>query len=46
MAAEDDLPCPTLSSVTAAARAFLDPVLAGVKGDRWNPSTWAWAPER
>ena len=46
MAAEDDLPWPTLSSVTAAARAFLDPVLAGGKGDRWSPATWTWAPAR
>ena len=46
MAAEDDLPWPTLSSVTAAARAFLDPVLAGGKGDRWSPATWTWALKR
>jgi hypothetical protein len=46
MAAEDDLPWPTLSSVTAAARAFLDPMLAGEKGDRWSPETWTWAPAR
>jgi len=46
MSAEDDLPRPTMSLVTAAARAFLDPVLAGGKGDRWSPATWTWAPER
>jgi hypothetical protein len=46
MAAEDDLPWSTLSSVTAAAREFLDPVLAGGKGDRWSPATWTWAPAR
>jgi len=46
MAAEDDLPWPTLSSVTEAARAFIDPVLAGEMGGRWSPVTWTWAPAR
>jgi len=46
MAAEDGLPWPTLSSVTSAARTFLDPVLAGGLGGRWSPPTWTWAPAR
>ncbi len=36
MAEWDDLPWTTLSSVTDAARAFVDSVLAGAGGD-WNP---------
>ena len=39
---EDDLPWRTLADVTAAVRAFLDPVLAG-KGDLlWEPGSWSW----
>ncbi len=42
MAAADDLPWPTLASVATAARAFLDPVLAGETGMRWRPASWKW----
>lgn len=42
MAAADDLPWATLDSVTAAARAFLDPVLAGDAASRWRPASWSW----
>jgi len=42
MAEEDSLPWPTLAVATAAARAFLDPVL-GEDGDAlWSASEWAW----
>ena len=42
MAREDELAWPTLAEVTAAARAFLDPVLAGGLDAAWSPGTWAW----
>ena len=42
MAEADDLPWATLASVTAAARAFLDPVLAGETAMRWRPASWSW----
>lgn len=42
MAAEDQLAWPTLAEVTAAARAFLDPILTGAADSTWNPPTWAW----
>lgn len=37
------LPWADLATVTAAARAFLDPVLAGDDGT-WDPVTWTWLP--
>lgn len=43
MAAENSLPWPTLAAVTAAARDFLEPVLAGRDG-RWSSGQWAWLP--
>lgn len=42
MAREDQLAWPTLAEVTAAARAFVDPVLAGGLDADWNPATWSW----
>lgn len=42
MAAEDQLAWPTLAEVTAAARAFLDPILTGAVASTWNPPTWSW----
>lgn len=42
MAEEDALPWATLSEVTAAARVFLDPVLAGVGEGRWDSAAWRW----
>jgi hypothetical protein len=42
MAREDQLAWPTLADVTAAAQAFLDPVLAGELDSIWNPTTWTW----
>jgi hypothetical protein len=42
MAREDQLPWPTLADVTAAARDFLTPVLAGVRDASWNPAIWTW----
>jgi hypothetical protein len=42
MAREDQLAWPTLVDVTAAAREFLDPVLAGESDAIWNPTTWTW----
>jgi hypothetical protein len=46
MAREDQLAWPTLASVTAAARAFLDPILAGGLDATWNSETWTWQQER
>ncbi|HET9596907.1 MAG TPA: nucleotidyl transferase AbiEii/AbiGii toxin family protein [Anaeromyxobacteraceae bacterium] len=46
MAEEDALPWPTLAEVTAAARAFLDPVLASPAEDRWDPEAWNWTRRR
>lgn len=43
MAREDNLPWPDLAKVTAAARAFLDPVLEGDEGT-WDPASWTWLP--
>lgn len=43
MAREDQLAWATLAEVTAAARAFLDPVLAGESDRAWSPETWSWA---
>ena len=42
MAREDRLAWPTLDDVTTAAKAFLDPVLAGDLDATWVPDTWAW----
>jgi hypothetical protein len=42
MAREDELPWPTLDDVTAAARSFLDPVLAGNLDATWEPERWSW----
>jgi len=42
MAAQDRLPWITLPDVTAAARTFLDPVLAG-SAARWDPVGWRWS---
>ena len=39
--ADDGLPWPNLTEVLAAARAFLDPVLAGAAG-RWDASSCSW----
>jgi hypothetical protein len=43
MAAEDELPWPTLDQVTAAARDFLEPVLSGGLDALWKPETWTWS---
>jgi hypothetical protein len=43
MAREDQLPWATLDAVTRAARAFLDPVLAGGLDATWSPAEWRWA---
>jgi hypothetical protein len=43
MAREDDLAWPTLAEVTAAAKALLDPVLAGGESGTWDPGTRKWA---
>ncbi len=43
MAREDQLAWRTLAEVTAAATAFLDPVLAGDLDAVWTPASWAWA---
>ncbi len=44
IAKEDELRWTTLADAFAAARAFLDPVLAGPGDVEWEPTTWAWAP--
>lgn len=41
MAAVDRLPWPEMASLLAAVRAFLDPVLAGGRGE-WSPVDWGW----
>jgi Nucleotidyl transferase AbiEii toxin, Type IV TA system len=42
MAREDRLDWPTLDDVTTAAKAFLNPVLAGDLDATWDTDTWAW----
>lgn len=42
MAREDELTWTTLDEVTLAAKAFLDPVLAGDLDAAWSPETWTW----
>ncbi|MDD9970181.1 MAG: nucleotidyl transferase AbiEii/AbiGii toxin family protein [Myxococcales bacterium] len=42
MAKTDQLTWLTLEEVTAAAKAFLDPVLSGDSIARWDPDTWSW----
>ena len=46
MAREDQLAWPTLEDVTKAAKAFLDPVLAGDLDATWTPETWTWGRPR
>lgn len=41
MAKDDELAWPTLPKIEEAARAFLDPVLAGIQGT-WAPAQWSW----
>lgn len=44
IAEADELPWPTLDAVYAAARAFIDPVLAEPSADDaiWDLATWSW----
>lgn len=42
LAKENGLPWPTLQSVAAAARSFIDPVLAGNSSTTWEPAEWEW----
>jgi hypothetical protein len=42
MAKADQLAWSTLTDVTAAAKAFLDPILAGERAARWDPKSWRW----
>jgi hypothetical protein len=42
LASSDQLCWPTLDAVTTAAKAFIDPVLAGAFEGSWEPSTWRW----
>jgi hypothetical protein len=42
MAREDRLAWATLAEVAAAARAFIDPVLAGGLSANWDKDTWIW----
>jgi predicted nucleotidyltransferase component of viral defense system len=44
LALQDDLRWPTLDEVTSAARAFLDPVLAGDGDATWDPMAERWSP--
>lgn len=44
MARDDRLAWSTLADVTTAARAFLDPVLAGGLDATWDPAGWTWRP--
>jgi hypothetical protein len=43
LARDDQLAWPTLQDVFTAARAFLDPVLAGNAGLSWDPESWTWS---
>jgi len=42
IAKEDQLRWQTLDDAFEAARAFIDPVLAGRSDSRWNPHAWSW----
>lgn len=42
MATTYALPWSTLSAVTSAARAFLQPVLDGTAAHQWSPVEWRW----
>ncbi len=42
MAKSDQLAWRTLADVTTAAKAFLDPILAGERNARWEPASWRW----
>ncbi len=42
IAREDQLRWTTLSDITSAAKAFLDPVLAGGLDATWLPAEWRW----
>lgn len=42
IAKEDQLRWQTLDELFEAARAFIDPVLAGSSDSRWNPHAWSW----
>lgn len=42
IAKEDQLRWPTIEEAFEAARAFLDPVLAGLSDSRWDPDGWWW----
>ncbi|HET7503775.1 MAG TPA: nucleotidyl transferase AbiEii/AbiGii toxin family protein [Kofleriaceae bacterium] len=42
MARDDQLAWPTLDVVTAAARAFLEPVLGDGLDAAWQPAAWSW----
>jgi len=42
IAKEDQLKWSTLAEAFEAARAFLDPVLAGHSDSRWDPTGWSW----
>jgi hypothetical protein len=43
IAKEDQLRWPTLDEAFEAARAFLDPVLAGLYDSRWDLEAWSWS---
>lgn len=43
IAKEDQLRWPALDEAFEAARAFLDPVLAGLSDRRWDPEAWSWS---
>jgi hypothetical protein len=42
LARELDLPWPTIEEAGQAVAQFLDPVLKGVAGSKWDPVTWRW----
>jgi hypothetical protein len=42
MAGNDSLAWADIEQVMEAARAFLDPVLANVRGS-WDPTNWRWS---
>lgn len=43
IAKEDQLRWPSLNEAFEAARAFLDPILAGLTDSEWDPDGWSWS---
>jgi hypothetical protein len=44
MAQQNELPWADLEALTAALKAFLNPVLSGTAEAAWRPAAWRWEP--